>query len=616
MSDSTTPTHTTGSMLGLHDVPPTIVHRFWATVDRLSSRSALRRRGADGTWTSLSWADYGAFVRRAAAGLIDLGVQAGDRVGIMADNRVEWHVSDLAVLSVGAVSVPVYQTSSPAQAAQVLGDAGAVACFVDDADRLAKLRAARADLPGLRDVVLFDGPADDGVLTMDELLARGERALARVAGLVGERIDAIRPDGDATIVYTSGTTGPPKGAVLTHANIVFTVDAVTEVASVNCWDRFFSFLPLSHIAERIVSHFGQVHAGGETWFARSMATVAEDLHDCRPTVFFAVPRVWEKLHEAVLARTAHARGGTKVAIDRYFAVGEGHVATSLHEHSHPLDEIQWRTLDRFVGTKIRDGLGLDQARLLVSGAAPIDPSLLRWFHGVGLPITEVYGQTEDCGPATLNPPGHARIGTVGPPLPRVEIRIADDGEVLVRGGNVCRGYWNNDAATAALLEADGWMHTGDLGALDPDGWLRITGRKKDLIITSSGQNVAPQMIETRLRAEPLVGHVVVVGERRPYLTALVSLDPQPLARWAHEHHRLFDPELLAHDPAVVAEIGAAIERVNTNHARIEGIKRFRILPHELTMERGEMTPTMKVKRHVVLERYDSLISEMYAEPAP
>ena len=592
--------------------PPTMVHRFWATVDRLAGRTALRHRDGE-RWASTSWTDYGAWVRRVAAGLIELGVQPGDRVGIIGDNSASWHAADLAILSAGAVTVPIYQTNAPAQVAQVLADSGAVACFVDNAERLDKVLVERAHLPALGHVITFDGTVDGGAMALADLVVRGERALSADPALVRRRVDAIGPETIATIVYTSGTTGPPRGAVLIHANLAFTADALTSVVSVNESDRFLSFLPLSHIAERITSQFGQIEAGGETWFARSLATVAEDLRDCRPTVFFAVPRVWEKLHEAVLAKLAHAKGLSRFAVAHYLTLAATRFQAPPRRRQRTVAALEWRLLDRIVGAKIRDGLGLDQARILVSGAAPISAALVRWFHGIGLPITEVYGQTEDCGPATLIPPGQMRIGSVGPPLPGVEVRIADDGEVLVRGGSVCSGYWSNETATAALLDADGWMHTGDLGSLDADGWLSITGRKKDLIITSSGQNVAPQLIETRLQAEPLIANAVVVGDGRPYLTALVTLDPQQLSRWAHEHRKLFDPEALTDDPDVIAAVHEAIARVNGEHARIEGIKRFRILPHDLTMERGELTPTMKVKRTVVLDRYAGLVAEMYGD---
>jgi long-chain acyl-CoA synthetase len=275
--------------------------------------------------------------------------------------------------------------------------------------------------------------------------------------------------------------------------------------------------------------------------------------------------------------------------------------------------LEYDVLDKVVGAKIRSSLGMDKVRVLSSGAAPISPDLLRWFHGIGLPVGEVYGQTEDCGPATINPPDAIRIGTVGIPIPGLEVRIADDGEILVRGGSVCAGYWRNPQATAELIEPDGWMHTGDVGTLDDDGYLTITDRKKDLIITAAGQNVAPQQIETRLREEPLIAQPVVVGDGRKYLTALITLDSTELSAWAHRHHKLFDPEQLARDPEIRDEVARSIERVNAEFARVEGIKRFRVLPHEFTVAAGELTPTLKVRRRAVVEQHAAVIEEMYAD---
>jgi long-chain acyl-CoA synthetase len=379
-------------------------------------------------------------------------------------------------------------------------------------------------------------------------------------------------------------------------------------------DRFLSYLPLSHIAERITSHVGQIVSGGETWFAQSMATVPEDLRACRPTIFFAVPRVWQKFREAILDQVADKPKPIRKLIERYVELGQASVRAN--EQGSTLTSKQRRQyglLDRTIGAQLRRKLGLDQARVVVSSAAPIHPDLVRWFHGIGVPIAEVWGQTEDCGPATVNPPDAIRIGTVGVPLPGLEVRTADDGELFVRGGSVCTGYFGHPEATAELIGPDGWMSTGDLGTIDDDGYVRITGRKKDLIINAAGKNISPSEIETRLAMEPLIGQAVVVGDGRKYLVALLTLDADGAADWAERHGAFADIAALVNDPALRAEIGASVERVNRQHAPVEQIKQWRLLPAPFSVDGGELTPTLKVKRAVVMERNADAVEEMYAE---
>ncbi len=596
----------------------TIVERFWANADRWANRPALRYHGEGDHWKVLTWADYGDAVLEVMGGLSALGVEAGDRVAILSNNRPEWHIADMAILSLGAATVPIYQTSPANQVAYVLQHSGSKVVIVEDHDQAGKVLQVRDELPELRSMVVIhcEDPFHDQpfVLTWEALRDTGRVEIAKRPKLRAEARAGIGPDTLATLVYTSGTTGPPKGTMITHGNIAWTLESVTSIVPIGPDDRFLSFLPLSHIAERVVSDFGQIVSGGETWFARSLTSVPDDLKACRPTIFFAVPRVWEKFHERVMEHVAQLHGAQKALVEEYLRLGRivvGH--REGHGYASIASRIEYDVLDKLVGSKIRSQFGLDKARIVVSAAAPISPDLVRWFHGIGLPIAEVYGQTEDCGPATMNRPGAIRIGTVGTPLPGVQIRIAPDGEILVKGGSVCAGYWRNPEATAELIDPDGWMHSGDVGELDADGYLRITDRKKDLIITAAGQNVAPQQIETRLRMEPLIGQPVVVGDGRRYLTALITLDSQELAAWAEQHHKILDPEALAHDPDVIAEVQAAIERVNREFARVEGIKTFRILPREFTVASGELTPTLKVRRKAVHENHAALIEDMYAE---
>jgi long-chain acyl-CoA synthetase len=593
----------------------TLVDLFFDRAARWSDRPALRYR-AGSEWRTVTWSEYGTVVREVAAGLAALGIENGDRAGILAGNQPRWHMADVGIMAAGAVTVPAYPTGAASQVAHVLGHSGSRVCFVGDRDQLAKLLLGRPRLPALERVIMLteppDGLDDDVLLTFDDLRSLGRQRLLEQPGLVEERARALRPDAVATIVYTSGTTGPPKGTMITHENVAETIRSLTEVVSVGPTDRFLSFLPLSHIAERCTSHLGQILSGGETWFARSLATLAEDLRACRPTIFFAVPRVWEKFRQAVEAGLARAPGPVRAQATRLIELGRARVAAREGE-GRPLtlpEQATYQVLDRTLGARIRRQLGLDRGRIYVSSAAPVDPDLVRWFHAIGIPIAEVYGQTEDCGPTTMNRPGRIRIGTVGEPLPGLDVRIGSDGEVLVRGPNVCAGYWDDPEATAALLE-DRWMHSGDLGAFD-GSYLRIIGRKKDLIVTSSGKNIAPQDMETHLRSEPFISQAVVIGDGRKYLTALVSLDAEAVGAAVEGLDGHGATEVLATHPMVVSEVQAAVERLNAGRAPAERIKAWRILPRELTVAGGELTPTLKVKRSVVIERFAEIVEEMYA----
>ena len=602
-------------------VPPTattILDIFRDNSRLLTDRPALRHRIGD-DWAVTTWKDYADAVHEVSAGLAELGVEAGDRVGVLSANRLEWHLADLGTLAAAAVTVPVYATNASSQVAYVLGHAEAKVCFVEGIDQLAKILLRRDELPALQRIVLFDngeGLDHDIVMGFGELRALGARRLVREPGLVEERLRSIGPDDLATLVYTSGTTGPPKGAMISHGNIMATLRNLTALITLTPEDRFLSFLPLSHITERSISDFGQIVAGGETWFARSFSTVAEDLKACRPTIFFGVPRVWEKLREGILEAVAQTEGPKRAAVDRYLALGPSVVAAREGLGSVGLvDRLAYMALDRVVGATLRQQLGLDRVRLVASGAAPVHPDLLRWFHGIGLPVIEGYGMTEVTLATSLNPLGANRFGTVGVPIPGVAVRIADDGEILVKGANLCVGYYKNTKATAELIDAEGWLHSGDLGTLDGDGYLRITGRKKDLIITAHGKNIAPQEIETRLRYEPLISQAVVVGDGRPYLTALLTLDTEALAEWAAREGKLLDLEALSADPDLLAEIDASVERVNDEHSRVEGIKRWKVLPHDFTIAAGELTPTLKVRRQAVNEHYADVIEELYGATA-
>ncbi|HEX2235084.1 MAG TPA: long-chain fatty acid--CoA ligase [Actinomycetota bacterium] len=607
----------------------TIVDRFYERVRLHPERVALRHRDEHG-WRDITWAQYGRNVARAGDGLRSLGLRPGDRMALLSSNRPEWFFADIACMAAGGITAPIYTSSSPDQAAHVVGHSGAVVAVVENGEQLAKLAARRSVLAELRAVVVMD-PAeaslDAEVVTWDDLVHAG------ADGGGSPRSPGPSPEDIATFVYTSGTTGAPKAVMLSHRNIAWTCESLDEHLQMGDMSagRALSYLPLSHIAERMVSHLLQIHYGSQTWFARSIDTLREDLVACRPTYFFGVPRVWEKFHAAVLERlrahpsslrerVEHAMlrralsAGERVVDARQEAVARGLPAARADLGMRL--RLEHALLEKVVLAKARARAGLDECTRAFSSAAALDADVVRFFHALGLELAEGYGQSEVCGPTTWNPPHAIRIGTVGTPIPGLEMRIADDGEILVRGGNVTPGYFADEDATAALIDEEGWMRSGDIGHVDDNGYLTVTDRKKDLIITSGGKNIAPQEIENRLAAIDVVANVVVVGDGRPFLGALVTLDGATAAEWGRARGLSDDPSRLAREPALWEEIRAGIDRFNAGVSRAEGVKKFRVLERDFLQERDEITPTLKVKRRSVAARYAAAIEEMYAPGSP
>jgi long-chain acyl-CoA synthetase len=609
----------------------TIVDTFFDRVELHPDRVALRHRGAHG-WRDVTWAEYAHNVGCIGAGLRSLGMRAGDRMALLSANRPEWFYADIACMAAGGITAPIYTSSSADQVAHVVGHSGAVVVVVENAEQLAKVMARRDALGELQAVVVIDplaAPRDERIVTWDALVRAGGGDGGSLAPPEGRP----SPDDIATFVYTSGTTGAPKAVMLSHRNIAWTCESLDDHLQMGDMSsgRALSYLPLSHIAERMVSHLLQIHYGSQTWFARSIDTLREDLVDCRPTYFFGVPRVWEKFHAAVQGRLSvrpssprewveHAllrralRDGERVVDARQEAVARGLPAARAvmgmrlrREHA---------LLDRVVLAKARARAGLDECTRAFSSAAPLDPEIVRFFHALGLQLAEGYGQSEVCGPTTWNPPHAIRIGTVGTAIPGLQVRIADDGEILVRGGNVTPGYFADESATAALIDDEGWMHSGDIGGVDDNGYLTVTDRKKDLIITSGGKNVAPQEIENKLATIEVVSHAVVVGDGRPFLGALLTLDEAKVVEWGRTRGLPADPARLAQEPAVWEVIGGAIDEFNAGVSRAEGIKKFRVLERDFLQEQDEITPTLKVKRRSIAERYADAIEEMYAPGSP
>jgi len=610
------------------DTPPiaTLAELPFYLAERFDRPVLLRRCVADG-FEEFSTRGFVDQVRALSLGLRRFGLGPGDRVGLVCESRPEWSIADLAVLTAGAVNVPVYPTLSAAQTRFILHDAGVKAVVVSDDTQLAKILGIAPELPALAAVIVVapaaptpappaGGPA---VQALSDVVADVGARVAADASLARQYEEGARRVGAgdvATIIYTSGTTGHPKGVVLTHRNLLSNIVAVNAVVGIRGDDAPLSFLPLSHVFER-VSLYLFLLLGCHVSFAESLQTVSRDLVRVRPTVMTGVPRVFEKFHHAVLDAIANAPAARKTLFHWAMRVGWAIAGARLAGRRPPLWAVLQRPLaDALVLRKIRARVG-GRLRIMVSGSAPLAHTTGEFLFAVGLPIVEAYGLTESSPGITANPPGKVRLGTVGIPVPGVDVRIADDGEVLARGPNIMQGYFNRPEETAAALR-DGWLHTGDIGHLDADGYLVITDRKKDLIVTSGGKNIAPAPIELRLKESPLVSEAVLVGDRRKFPAVLIIPDFVVL----EEHLKAAGAasgtrEQLVARADVQAMFQAVLDEVNLNLAQFEKIKRFALLPKEMTIEGGELTPTLKIRRKIVEQHWAAVIEQLYArETAP
>jgi long-chain acyl-CoA synthetase len=595
----------------LADLPFHIAERF--------PRRALLRHCRGNGVIEISGGEFVEQIRDVSVGLRELGLAAGDRIAVIAESRPEWCVTDLAVLVAGGVTVPVYPTLTAGQVRYILNDCGAALAVVSNRTQVDKIAAVRAQLARVPTVVVMDVDGrqwPEGVATWPDVAARGRERLVSDADArrsFEERPAAIARDALATIVYTSGTTGEPKGVMLTHGNILSNVEAAVELLRVTEHDVALSFLPLSHAFERIVI-YTYLYAGAYTAFAESPETLARDLVTVRPTLMTAVPRVFEKLHDRI--QDAAARGSAIRRSLFRWAIGVGLRRSAAVRSGRPVGTLlamQDRLADRLVFRKIRRATG-GRLRVLVSGSAPLPLRIAEFFDAVGLTILEGYGLTEASPVLTVNPPGRPKFGTVGRALAGVELRIADDGEILARGPNIMPGYYNNPEATLAVLEPEGWLHTGDIGTLDADGYLTITDRKEDLILTSIGKHVAPQPIENELRRHPLVAEAILLGDRRKFIAALLVPDFPALERRLTTMGRTGGTrDALATRPDVMALFQEVVDTVNATLPPFETIKRFALIPSEFTVAGGEVTPTMKVKRRVVEDRWRAVIEKLYEE---
>jgi long-chain acyl-CoA synthetase len=573
-----------------------IPHRLLRQAQERPSGVAYQQK-VNGRWQPTTWKAYVDQVRTVARALIALGLPSGGKVTILGFNRPEWVIFDHAAMLAGGVPAGIYTTCSAEEVQYIVHHSESHIALVENAEQLAKIKAKRAEMPLLKWIVTMRGATTTGgdVLTWDELLAKGDTPDAEL----DKRVEAIEESQLATLIYTSGTTGPPKGVMLSHGNLAWTARLLLDVGGRRQPDVMVSYLPLSHIAEQMCTLHGPATNGSEIYFAESIDKVPDAIKEARPTAFFGVPRIWEKFHAAMAKKLAETTGAKKRLVD--WARDVCAKVNAHRDRGEPLPktlELQYRLADRLVISKIKQAIGLDRARDLFSGAAPIARDVLEFFSSIDLPIHEVYGQSEDSGPTSLNLKGRTRLGTVGPPLPGLECKLAEDGEILVKGPNVFLGYFKEPEATAESLR-DGYLCSGDLGAFDADGFLSITGRKKEIIITAGGKNIAPKNIEAMIKQSPLVGEAVVIGDRRKYLTALVTLEPTTSQNVPAEQ--------------ITSTIQAKIDEVNQSLARVEQIKRFTVLPAPFGIDSGELTPTMKIKRKVIAQKYANEIEAMYSD---
>jgi len=588
-----------------------IPRRLFQTASRRGDAPAYFVK-TGGSWHPTSYREYADEVRKATRALVGLGFGKGHTSCILGFNRPEWIIFDVATMAAGGAPAGIYTTCSAPEVQYIIDHSEAEIVLLENADQWKKVDAERANLPRLRHVVMMKGAPeidDELVMSWEAFLEKGDGVAAEV---VDERLDQLEEGQIATFIYTSGTTGPPKAVMLTHKNLSWTATKAMEIAGQTGDDWSVSYLPLSHIAEQMFSIHGPITAGSHLYFAESIELVAENLKEVQPTIVFGVPRIWEKMHAKVAAGLGEATGVKKKIAE--FAMRAGREVTDARNHGRPLGnrlKLRYAIANKLVFSKLKPKMGLGNARMCVTGAAPIASEILEFFAGLDLTIHEVYGQSEDCGPTSFNLPGQTRYGTVGPPLTGTEVKIADDGEILVRGPHVFLGYYKDEAATNEAL-IDGWLQSGDLGEIDGEGYLRITGRKKEIIITAGGKNIAPKNIEAAIKNLPLVAQAVVIGDRRKFLSALVTLDPEAAEAYA-DKHGLAKADLHA-NPTVVAEIDKGInERVNPLFARVEHVRKFTLLHRDFTVDDGELTPTLKIKRKPVNEHFAGEIEAMYAE---
>ena len=601
-------TATAGAKVASDVAPRTVADLLPLAARRHAAGDAVlyKEEGAQG-WTSRTFAEVGETVERLSAGLMALGIEKGDKVSILSNTRPEWTYHDFAALTAGATVVPIYQTNSPEECRYVLENSDAKAVIVEDSEQLAKILQVRDACPKLEHVISMTGSAE-GAISTDELIERG----ADLDSSEWEaRWSSVTPEDICTLIYTSGTTGPPKGCVISHGNYRAMIDMAVSQSVLEAGRVTYLYLPLAHSFALLIQLLSFEVGGVLAYWERDPLKILPNLAEVKPHYFPSVPRIFEKIYTAATSKAEKAGGLQKMIFD--WAIGVGRRVRELERQGRtpwPPLRIQHELADRLVLSHIRKLFG---GRIIeaVTGAAPINPEILRFFDAAGVLVVEGWGMTETSTAATISTAEEFKFGTIGKPFPGCEVKVADDGELLVRGPNVFQGYYKNEEATRETL-VDGWLHTGDLGEVDADGFIKITGRKKDIIITAGGKNITPANIEAEVKQHPLVSQCVLIGDRRPYLVALVTLDPEEVTKFAAENGLAEDdPEALASDASIRRTIEEHVEKINQKFARVEQVKKFEILPRDLSQEGGELTPTLKVKRKVVADKYGSQIEALY-----
>ena len=594
----------------------TLPQLFRQRCNALGDRLAMREKDF-GIWHKFSWADYYARAQELGAALMHLGLKPGDVVSIIAENRKEWLFFDMAIMCSGGVTNGVYTTDAPSQLEHICIDSATKFLIVEDEEQLDKYLEVRDALPMVEKVIVLEDEglktfSDEKVMLIDAFYALGRAQLAAYAAEWEARIDAIQADDTALLVYTSGTTGAPKGAMIAHRNVLFQTKTAASWVGERDGDEIMSILPLCHIAERTFSVFLALHYGWVVNFVEAPDTSFENTMEVSPSVFFGVPRMWEKMYSGVVIKIKEAIWAGRVTYDWAVRVGERYEEAREEGHApSPFLRAQRWLAEKLVFQNLKVMLGLDRARIMFTGAAPVSPDLIRWYRAIGLDLYELYGQTECSGITSSNRDGANRLGSIGQAVPHVEMKIAEDGEILYRGPHIFKGYLNQPDKTADTI-IDGWLHSGDVGAVDNEGYYKITDRKKDIIITAGGKNITPSEIENQLKFSPYISDAVIIGDKRKYLTCLVMIDHENVLQYAQDLNVPFtDYASLCAREEVVALINEEVEKVNQNFARVETVKKFTIIDKELTADDEELTATMKLKRAKVAETYSALIEAMY-----
>jgi long-chain acyl-CoA synthetase len=603
--------------MAMNQTPLQTVPRVFArTVEKNRNKTALRYKKL-GLWHDLTFEQFYDQVEKIGCALVSMGFEKGDTACIIGDNAVEWVVADLGIQCVGGVSAGIYATNAWQQVAYVVSHSDAKFLFVENEEQLDKWLNFRDQTPGLRHVIVWDTRgltrfSDPMVITFDDLLEKGAAARQADPALFTRMKEAVALEDTAVIIYTSGTTGPPKGAMLSHGNVTWMADAVAATNQVYDTDQVLSFLPLCHIFERLFTVFIQIRYAYTVNFVEKPDTVMQNMMEVSPTVGYAVPRIWEKYYSNVMIKMADADWFKRAVFRSALNIGERRADRVMNFKPVPISlQCLFFLANLAVFRKLRERLGFERIRVAYSGAAPISQEVLRFFQSIGMNLIEGYGQTEGTGVTTLSPEGRVKFGTVGQALPGTDIKIAEDGEILVRSPGVFKGYYKGEAATAQTIN-DGWLLTGDVGELDADGFLKITDRKKDIIVTAGGKNITPQYIENKLKASIYINDAVVIGDRRKYLTALIMIDEDNVAKYAQDHKIQFSTYRdLTQSPQVIDLIDKEVAAVNQTLARVENVRKFTILPKRLYEEDGEVTPTMKIKRKIVHDTFKDIIEAMY-----